>query len=61
MSNESSKTNLILTAESHGLWFWINASAFGRDVYFLGRQSGASNFARGAPPKRGRANALEFF
>ena len=37
-------------AESHGLWPWMNAPTFGRDVAPLGRYSGATGFARGAPP-----------
>jgi len=36
-------------AEGHGLWPWMNASAFGRDVAPLGRELGATGFARGAP------------
>jgi hypothetical protein len=39
----------IPAAESHGLWLWMNALSFGRDVAPLGRQSGATSFARGAP------------
>ncbi len=35
-------------AESHGLWPWMNAPTFGRDVAPLGRYSGATGFARGA-------------
>jgi len=36
-------------AEGHGLWPWMNAPAFGRDVAPLGRELGAKGFARGAP------------
>jgi hypothetical protein len=36
-------------AESHGLWPWMNARTFGRDVAPHGRWSGATSFARGAP------------
>jgi hypothetical protein len=36
-------------AEGHGLWPWMNAPAFGRDVAPLGRKVGATGFARGAP------------
>jgi hypothetical protein len=36
-------------AESHGLWPWMNAPAFGRDVVPPGRKGGATGFARGAP------------
>jgi hypothetical protein len=36
-------------AEGHGLWPWMNAPAFGRDVAPLGREVGATGFARGAP------------
>jgi hypothetical protein len=39
-------------AGNHGLWPWMNAPTFGRDVSPLGRQSGAAGFARGAPPGR---------
>ena len=35
--------------ESHGLWPWMNVPTFGRDVAPLGRQSGATGFAREAP------------
>jgi hypothetical protein len=38
-------------AEGHGLWPWMNAPAFGRDVAPLGREVGATGFARGAPQK----------
>jgi hypothetical protein len=43
--------NVLFTsaAESHGLWPWMNAPTFGRDVAPLGRESGATGFARGAP------------
>jgi hypothetical protein len=41
--------NFTPAAESHGLWPWMNAPTFGRDVAPLGRQSGATRFARGAP------------
>ena len=37
-------------AEGHGLWPWMNAQALGRDVAPLGREVGATGFARGAPP-----------
>jgi hypothetical protein len=36
-------------AESHGLWPWMNAPTFGRDVAPHGSRSGATGFARGAP------------
>jgi hypothetical protein len=36
-------------AESHGLWPWMNARTFGRDVAQLGRSSGATGLSRGAP------------
>ena len=36
-------------AEGHGLCPWMNAPAFGRDVAPLGRESGATGYARGAP------------
>jgi hypothetical protein len=36
-------------AESHGLWPWMNAPTFGRDVAPLGRWSGATGSACGAP------------
>jgi hypothetical protein len=36
-------------AEGHGLWPWMNAPAFGRDVAPLGREVGATGFACGAP------------
>jgi len=39
-------------AESHGLWPWMNAPAFGRDVAPPGRKVGATGFARGAPLDR---------
>jgi len=44
-----SKMFLTPAAESHGLWPWMNAPTFGRDVAPLGRQSGTTGFARGAP------------
>jgi len=33
----------------HGLWPWMDAPTFGRDVAPLGHQSGATGFVRGAP------------
>jgi predicted nucleic acid-binding protein len=39
-------------AEGHGLWPWMNAPAFGRDVAPLGREVGATGFARRAPLDR---------
>jgi hypothetical protein len=35
--------------ESHGLWPWMNAPTFDRDVAPQGRFSCATGFARGAP------------
>jgi hypothetical protein len=49
-------SNLLFTpaAESHGLWPWMNAPTFGRDVAPHGRRLGATGFARGAPQWRGQ-------
>jgi len=41
--------DLTPAAKSHGLWPWMNPPTFGRDVAPLGRQSGATSFARVAP------------
>src|SRR5512135_676683 len=38
-------------AEGHGLCPWMNAPAFGRDVAPLGREEGATGYARGAPQR----------
>ena len=49
MTNCPAKRNFTPAAEGHGLWPWMNAPAFGRDVAPLGREVGATGFARGAP------------
>jgi len=38
-------------AESPGLWPWMNAQVFGRDVARMGVTGGATSLARGAPPE----------
>jgi hypothetical protein len=44
--------NFTPAAEGHGLWPWMNASRqWTGDVAPLGREVGATDFARGAPPK----------
>ena len=50
-SNHFAFCNLHFTpaAEGHGLCPWMNAPAFGRDVAPLGREVGATGYARGAP------------
>jgi hypothetical protein len=43
-------------AEGHGLCPWMNAPAFGRDVAPLGREDGATGYAREAPHNKSRNN-----
>ena len=48
-------------AEGHGLWPWMNASRqWTGDVAPLGREVGATGFARGAPPVVGRPFTFGF-
>ena len=47
---DKSKGPLTPAAEGHGLWPWMNASRqWTGDVAPLGREVGATGFARGAP------------
>jgi hypothetical protein len=46
-------------AEVHGLWPWMNAPTFGRDVAPRGRQLGATGFAVGLHLKTSICLVLE--
>ena len=43
-------------AEGHGLWPWMNASAFGRDVAPLGREVGCHELCPWGSTYKGQGN-----